>query len=285
MATRPNMTRQRGWKAIVSGDIRIHSVGPLGRPTKTRHVLRPGDTAHAVVKEHPIGHAGMIPQISARSILARLGVQVQFSQEQMRELTSGNLPRQVTLTHSGHIPVTIRRGNRTHRVYYPNYSLPVRKEEARRLMQEGHLVLGNDFKWLPSGMLELTPHATVYEIPKEDIPSLSKVNWATGSKRKVLMQHLQKKKKPLRTEFGRIVLTECKYVRLPKTVGMLLMGSTDGTSQHIHSLFIDPGYEGPIVLELLGFKERVKPEKILARLIRPMDRPLIPATIRKKKQD
>lgn len=201
----------------------------------------------------------------------------------MHALTSGDLPREVIITHSGHIPVTIRRGNRTHRVYYPNHSTPVRKEEARLLMERGDLALGNDFRWLPSGMLELTPHATVYEIPSKDIATLSKVNWTTGSKRKLLMQHLKKKRKPLRTDFGRIVLTECKYVKLPKTVGMLLMGSTDGTSQHIHSLFIDPGYEGPIVLELLGFKPGVKPEKILARLIRPLDGPLIPKTPRKNK--
>ncbi|MFH0970573.1 MAG: hypothetical protein V1776_03885 [Candidatus Diapherotrites archaeon] len=215
MVTRANMTRGKGWKGIVSGDIRIHSIGPLGRPTKSRHVLKPGASAHAMVKEHPLGHRGMIPQISARSILARLGVQVHFSQEQIRELVSGDLPRQVTLSHSGHIPIQIRRGNRTHRVYYPNHSLSVGKKEARILLKRGDLVLGNDFKWLPSGMLELTPHAVVYEIPRSDIATLSKINWATGSKRKVLMQYLQRKKKPLRTDLGRIVLTECKYVKLP----------------------------------------------------------------------
>ncbi len=277
------MRQKRGWKSIVSGDIRIHTVGPLGRPGKSRHILRPGQTARAEVQEHPIGHEGMIPQISARSILARLGVQVHFHQGQMHELTSGNLPREVILTHSGHIPVQLRRGNRTHRVYYPNHSLPVRREEARILQERGDLVLGNDFKWLPSGMLELTPHATVYEVPSKDIAELAKINWATGSKRKLLMTHLQRKRKPLRTQFGKIVLTECKYVKLPKTVGLLLMGTTDGKSQHIHSLFIDPGYEGPIVLELLGFEHGVKPEKILARLIRPIDGDLLPKSSRRKK--
>jgi hypothetical protein len=201
----------------------------------------------------------------------------------MRELLSGNLPREVLLSHSGHVPVRLRRGNRTHRVYYPNHSLPVRKEEARILQERGDLVLGNDYKWLPSGMLELTPHAVVYEVPLSDIPRLSRINWASGSKRKLLMTFLQKKRKALRTDFGKIVLTECKYVKLPKTVGLLLMSSTDGTSKHIHSLFIDPGYEGPIVLELLEFKPGVKPEKILARLIRPVDGELVPKPTRKKK--
>lgn len=262
-----DMRRQKGWGKVISPDIRVRHLIVDGKE-KSRHLLKPGQWIQAETTPSIIGHENHMPQISARSVLARHGVEFDFDQGQMREILSGKLPTRVNVRHSGEIPVRLREGNRTHRVYYHQVPLSMRPEEVRARMHAGDLQLGKDFKILKSGMLELTVPPIRWEVDPKDIPSISKKNWASGSKRKAFMEHFRRREKRVRVRNGVIVLTETLPVKLPKDIGLLLQGSTDGKSRHIHSLFIDPGFTGPIVLELLGINGGGKaPEKIIARLV------------------
>jgi deoxycytidine triphosphate deaminase len=262
------MRNAKGWKRVISPDIHVTVIGPRGGPLRERHLLLPGHVAEARV--HPIikGHPGTIPQITTRSILARLGVEVHYSAEQMPELLSGVPPSRVLLTHSGEIPVRLRRGNRTHRIYYPTQTIPVRKSEMDTMRQNGTLVLGKDFRVYPNGFMEIAIQPTMYELDPAKISKIARQNWISESKRKALMKHFKKVGKEIRTRRGQIVLTETLPVKLPKDTALFLQSTTDGRSYHIHSLVIDPGFEGPIVLELFGIQGGVKPEKVRAWLMK-----------------
>lgn len=263
-----DIRKQKGWKGIVTPDIRILRIGQLGKGMKDRHVLLPGKMAEAETYPPILGHAGTVPRMSTRSILARHGVEVGFGQHQMDELLSGRLPSRVTLLHFGQIPIRLRRGNRIHRVYYPHITNTLRKEEIRERMKRGELQLGNDFKILPTGFLELRVQPLFYRVNPKDIPAIARRNWVSGSKRAAFMKNFQRVKAPVRVPEGTILLSETKPVRLPKDVGMMLESSTDGGSRHIHSLFVDPGFIGPIVLEIQGFEGGKRPDRILARLVK-----------------
>jgi deoxycytidine triphosphate deaminase len=263
------MRNKSGWQAIISKDIRIHSIGPFGGKLKSAHTLKPGEYAVATVKERPNLHFGRIPVISTRSVVARHGVQVGFNQEHINEiLATGKAPESVNILHNGKIPLKLRRGNRTHRIVFNSMVAPLRGNEISRLRKSGELVLGSDFKVHPQGLVEITVQPVTYELTS-DPKVVSRKNWVSGSKRKEFMKHFARKKKPVRVSHGGIVLSETKYVKLPKDVGLILENTTDGNSIHINSFLIDPGFEGPIVLELFGFKKDSKPDKILAWLVRP----------------
>ena len=263
-----DMRKQKGWKGIVTPDIRIWRIGPHPGKMGERHVLMPGKMVEAETYPPIIGYAGTVPRMSTRSILARHGVEVGFGQHQMDKLLSGELPTRVTLLHFGQIPVRLRRGNRIHRVYYPHITDTLRKEEVHARMKRGELQLGNDFKILPNGFLELHVQPVFYRVNPKDIPAIARKNWVSGSKRAAFMEHFQRVRAPVRVPEGTIILSETKPVRLPKDVGMMLESSTDGGSRHIHSLFIDPGFTGPIVLEIQGFEGGKPPDRILARLVK-----------------
>ncbi|QQR92159.1 MAG: hypothetical protein IPJ89_03285 [Candidatus Iainarchaeum archaeon] len=269
MKPRPHhMPSQRGVGQIVSRDIHLVSIGEPGGKQKGQHILRPGHRAEAETHPLVIGHPGQIAEISARSVLARHGVEVHFDQSQIPEIRSGHLPSRVFLTHSGEIPVRLRRGNRTHRVYYPHHLPTMPVAEVRARMAQGDLQLGKDFKILRSGMLELTVPNIIYHVDPAQIPAIAKNNWVSGSKRSAFQSNFTRVEGKLRTRDGIIVLSETLPVKLPKDIALLLYGGTDGKSRHIHSLFIDPGFSGPIVLEIQGLGHKGKPEKIIARLVK-----------------
>jgi deoxycytidine triphosphate deaminase len=264
------MRHKRGWAAIISPDVRIKSIGPWGGKLKQSHTLKPGELAVATVQQSFKTHPGHIPDISTRSVVARHGVDVSFSQGQVKEiLTKSRTPRKVTLLHSGGIPLKLRRGNRLHRVYFPQLCETVPLGEVRRLRKSGGLVLGKDMKLLPSGMIEIKIRPVVYKIDPKKHPHVHKQNWVSGSKRHTFMGHFKKVHQDERTTFRRIFLTETEPVKFPKGIGMTFLNTTDGNSVHIKSLFIDPGFEGPIVMEILGLRSGKKPDTVIARLVRP----------------
>ncbi|MEK6958814.1 MAG: hypothetical protein AABW59_02085 [archaeon] len=264
------MRGKRGWKSIVSKDIKIHSIGPWGGKQKSSHTLLPGQIAQAVVRPQLDLHRNHIPDISTRSVVARHGVEVGFYASQVNDiLATGKTPSTVMMIHHGEIPLRLRRGNRTHRVYFPQLVEPLRVPEIMRLRKSGELVLGKDFQVNDNGLVEIKVHPVVYEPKKQRLGQIHKTNWVSGSKRKQFMENFERKKKSVKTKFGRVVLTETKYVKLPKDVGLFFLKTTDGTSVHIKSLLIDPGFEGPIVLEIFGSKEGKRPDNILAWLVRP----------------
>ena len=266
------MRGKRGWPGIVSGDIRIQSIGPFGGHLKKSHTLHPGESAEATVRPALNLHFGPLPGISTRSVIARHGVEVAFTESQIAEIRcTGRTPEKVFIRHSGEIPIRLRRGNRTHRVYYPQLISPLRSSEIRRLRASGELVFGNDFQLHSNGLVEIKVHPVVYEVDPSKVKSILKQNWVSGSKRAQFMKNFSRKRKGVRTKFGRVVLTETKYVKLPKDVGLFFQSTTDGTSAHIRSLFIDPGFEGPIVMEIFGLKEGAVPDKVLAWFARPLE--------------
>ncbi len=264
------MRGKSGWSGVISGDVRITSVGRYGGKLGKSLTLKPGQLAVATVKPKIDLHMGHIPGISTRSIIARHGVEVGFAQSQLEKIIrTGESPNEVFIRHSGAIPIRLRAGNRTHRVYYPQLVSALRVDEIKRLRKSGDLVLGNDVKVHSNGLVEIRIHPIVYELPKSKVSSVAKKNWVSGSKRKQFMDHFDKKEKKVRTKFGEVVLTETKYVKLPKDVGLFFMNTTDGKSVHIRSLLIDPGFEGPIVMELFGLTEGKCPDTVLAWLVRP----------------
>jgi deoxycytidine triphosphate deaminase len=263
------MRLRKGWKRIVSPDLKVESIGIFGGKLKSSHLVLPGQFVEATVKPRLSLHPGHIPDISTRSIIARHGVQVGFNQSHINEiLAEGKLPRTVNLLHMGSIPLRLRRGNRIGRVYYPQMISPLRGQEISKLKSLGKLSFGKDFRVFPNGRVEIRVQPVVHEL-KSNPKEVVKTNWVSGSKRKEFMKHFERKKKDVKVKLGGVVLTETLPVKLPKDVGLFLQSSTGGNSIHIRSLLIDPGYEGPIVLELMGVKEGARPDKILAYFVRP----------------
>ena len=266
------MRARKGWQRIISPDLRIQSITPFGGREKSRHTLRPGELATARLHRQfsiPDRQGQLpLPLTSTRSILARLGIEVHNSQGSLPEIfASGKTPKEVALIHNGKIPVRLRRGNRITRMYFPQLTKPLRLNEINALKKSGKLVLGKDCKIHPNGLVEIWVIPVVYEIPPEAKKLLAKENWLTGSKREKLMALLRKVEKPVKIHAGQIVLTETLPVKLPKNVAMFLQRTTDGSSVHIQSHLIDPGFKGPIAMELLGFHEKKsRPDTVLAWL-------------------
>lgn len=266
------MRGKKGWAGVISPDIRIHSIGQWGKPQKQSHTLKPGELAVAKVYPKiklPTGQ-GFIPDISTRSIVARHGVDVSFHQGQIPEiLQTRETPDEVRIHHKGIIPLKLRRGNRLHRVYMP--LLPsVPRAEIMKLKKSGALVFGNDFIFRPNGLVEIKIQPVVYDL-KTNPKIVAKTNWVSGSKRKEFMKHFKRAKKTFKTKSGAVVLTETKFVKLPKDVGLYLQSTVEDrpTSVHIKSLLIDPGFEGPIVLELFGLQKGKMPDRVLGWFVRP----------------
>ena len=128
--------------------------------------------------------------------------------------------------------------------------------------------MGKDCRILPNGIIEISTHQVTYEIPEKAKKHLSKLNWLAGSKRKKFTEFLRKEKKYPRTNIAKIVLTETFQIRLPKNVAMFFISSSDGGSSHLHSTLIDPGFQGPIVMEIKGYVQNRKPDMVLAYLAR-----------------
>ena len=270
------MRGKKGWKRIVSPDIKIHLIGEQGKPIKKSHILLPGSWSEAVVKPRLEIHPGHIPQVSTRSVLARLGLDVGHHQAQTLEiLQTAKTPNTVVIVNHGKFSVRLRRGERIHRVYFPQLIKPLRKQEIQKLVNSGEMILGNGHKIDSNGLVELKIQPAVYEFDEKHRKLIEKENWATGSKRKKLMQHTTRKEKKVKTRFGEVILTETFPVKLPNDVAMFLQSATEGISFQIHSLIIDPGYGNPhpipIVLEIMGLKQNVVPEKIFAWLTRITD--------------
>ncbi|MDO8647789.1 MAG: hypothetical protein Q7R70_05255 [Candidatus Diapherotrites archaeon] len=269
------MRARKGWQRIISPDLRIKSITPWGSgKEKKSHTLMPGELATAKLHRQftlPDRQGqSPLPLTSTRSILARLGVEVHNSQGRIPEtLMQGKTPSEVMLLHHGEVPVKMRRGNRITRMYFPQLTKPLRHAEIQKMRKSGELVLGKDCKVHSNGLVEIRVIPVVYEIPPDAKKLLAKENWLTGSKRNAFMQLLKRVKKPVRIHSNHIILTETLPVKLPKDVAMFFQRTTDGSSVHIQSHLIDPGFKGPIAMELLGFHEKKsRPDTVLAWLCR-----------------
>lgn len=266
------MRLKRGKARIISRDLKIAGITPLsGDREKAKHTLKPREFASIRVhRQHsiPLVNGQMpTPHVSTRSVAARLGIEALTSTAHVQRMfQEGKTPERFILRNSGKIPVQVRKGNRIARVYFPQLAKPLSSSETQRMRKSGELVLGRDCKVLPSGMIEIRTRSVVYELKKGAEIEIAKGNWLSGSKRKELMRHFRKVRKPLKTSKYYIVLSETLPVKLPKNVAMFFMNSTDGTSHHIQSHLIDPGFEGPIVLEIRGIAEGKKPDNIIAWL-------------------
>ncbi|KHO55805.1 MAG: hypothetical protein QT12_C0001G0006 [archaeon GW2011_AR21] len=258
---------------MISPDLRISRIRSLatGRVAR-RHTLKPGQLVELELNRQfdiPVHSSGYlpIPQISARSIAARLGVQAGVGQHSLAEIYgSGKTPKRILLTHFGTVPLRLSQGNRIGRFYFQQLATPLKQSEIKGMMKRGELRLGKDCKIHPSGIVEIKTHKVVYEVPDELVGKIARKNWLSGSGRDKLMGMLRKVEKPVKTSARHIVLTETLPVKLPENVAMFFQGTTDGTSFHISSHLIDPGFKGPIVMELQGLVQGKKPDNVLALL-------------------
>ncbi|MDO8538755.1 MAG: hypothetical protein Q7S21_07805 [archaeon] len=270
------MRGKKGWKKMVSGDIKIHSIGPPGQPSKKSHIILPNHWAEAIVTPRLDIHPGHIPQVSTRSVLARLGIDIGHHAAQTMEiLLTAQTPHTVIIINNGRFSVRLRRGESIHRIYFPQLIKPLRREEINKMLASGELILGKKSKVDSNGLVELPRQSIMYKFEEGSKEAIENENWASGSKRKKLMQHTKRVEGAIKLKRGKIVLTETFPVKLPKDVAMFLQSATDGTSYHIHSVIIDPGYgnpnPAPIVLEIMGLKNKAVPEKIYAWLTRITD--------------
>lgn len=266
------MIHRKGFGRIISPDLRAREFRKKGEETwKKSIIVKPGEHAEVRLDRQflrPANQQGYRPrpEVGTRSVLARLGLELFTTMESVHEVKT---PDSLDMMHHGETPIRLRRGNSMARFYFSGLGKGVRHEEALRRMHQGDLVLGKGFKLLPSGMIEITPQRVVWEIPREAKRILEREHWAAGSKRKKLMKMLRRVEREPKThrELGKIILTETSPIKLPHDMVLFFYKTTDGNSHHIHSLIIDPQFEGPVVLELAAGRSNVKPDKILARLM------------------
>jgi len=262
------MPKKNAWRGIISKDIKIYSIGPWGSPNKKSYTLKPGHIAEAVVK--PQLRINSLPSVSARSVLARLGVDVGIVQSDLPQVLQDlKAPERVMVVHDGKIPVKLRKGNRIHRYFFPQKAEFLGYNEIFDLKKSRKLVFGNDFRIFKNGLAEIKTRPVVYEIDPKKINLIAKKNWLSGSKKKKLMGHFRKTNKPVRTKFGEIVFTETEYVKLPKNVGLILQNTSGGKSVHTQSVLVDPGFKGKIFLELLGLSHGKGPDIIQGWFFKP----------------
>lgn len=266
------MIRKKGFERIISPDLAARSFRKMGEP-KWQHstIIHPGELSEVRLDRQfikPMHESGYHPQVEVgtRSVLARLGMELFATMESVHELKT---PAQLIIMNHGEVPIRLQQGNRIGRFSFSMLAKNVPPSEIKKRMESGELVLNKGFRFLKSGMIEITPQKVVWTIPEEARKIIEKENWAAGSKRKKLMELLQRAERAPKThpQLGRIILTETSPVALPPDMALFFYKTTTGKSAHIHSLIIDPGFRGPIVLELASMQPKVTPDKILARLV------------------
>ena len=130
------MHGRKGWKRIISPDLKIAGITPFGsQREKGMHVLRPGEFAEVrlhrqfKIPVHESGHRPL-PIASTRSIAARFGVDTMYSQHRIPEIhQTGLTPEKVTLMHHGEIPLRLMKGNKITRFYFPQLTHMMPKVE------------------------------------------------------------------------------------------------------------------------------------------------------------
>ncbi|MEW6295397.1 MAG: hypothetical protein AB1467_03835 [Candidatus Diapherotrites archaeon] len=164
-------------------------------------------------------------------------------------------PEKVSLLHLGEIPIKLKSGRPLLRLFFPTMVEHIRKKEILGEIKRGSIKLGKNFIINENGIIEIMPPKIQRVFPWPVKKVLGKMDVLKGRKRKFLdMVSKRIKRKPI-SKAGKILILETEPIKLPQNIGGYIHSSTNGISYQIPSIIFDPGFKGPMILEIFCLQE------------------------------